>query len=173
MTSKLLRLGEKLSSVQRAGQSECQHPPGALAAAASPDQHATAIRGCAGARAGAARAGGRRASTRAREEQVAAELSGGLPWELVQDQTCSLWTRSSSSTPSAGLHRSQPPPRRGEDNQEGEGAGGEGRASRAQRLSEAWKRGRGGAGEAGRGGDGAGRTLTNCLEVPEMPGWFG
>ena len=57
MTSKLLRLGEKLKSIQRAAKPECQHPPGALAAAAaaaaSPDQHATAIRGCAGERAGA------------------------------------------------------------------------------------------------------------------------
>lgn len=64
MTSKLLRLGEKLSSIQRAAKPECQHPPGALAAAAaaaaSPDQHATAIRGCAGERAGEReRAGGR------------------------------------------------------------------------------------------------------------------
>ena len=55
MTSKLLRLGEKLKSIQRAAKPECQHPPGALAAAAaaSPDQQATAIRGCAGERAGA------------------------------------------------------------------------------------------------------------------------
>lgn len=62
MTSKLLRLGEKLSSIQRAAKPECQHPPGALAAAAaaSSDQHATAIRGCAGERAGEReRAGGR------------------------------------------------------------------------------------------------------------------
>lgn len=58
MTSEILRLGEKLSSIQTAAKPEGQHPPRApAAAAASPDQHATAIRGCAGERAGAGGSG--------------------------------------------------------------------------------------------------------------------
>lgn len=145
MTSEILRLGEKLSSIQTAAKPEGQHPPGApAAAAASPDQHATAIRGCAGERAGA---GGPRAGSCAREEQVAAEPSAGLPRELSKDRTCSLRTRSSSSTPAAPA-----PPSRGD--REGEGAGGEGGASGAQGRG-------GGAGEAGRVGDGARRTPAN------------
>lgn len=69
MTSKLLCFGEKLSRIQRAAKPECQHPPGALAAAAaaaSPDQHATAIRGCAGERAGEREGAGGRALGRGR-----------------------------------------------------------------------------------------------------------
>lgn len=105
MTSKLLRLAEMLSSIQRAAKPKCQHPPGALAAAAaaSPDQHATAIRGCAGERAaeGGSDAGGQRASAWMREEQVAPEPSGGLPPELSKDRTCSLTTSFSSCTPTS------------------------------------------------------------------------
>lgn len=65
-----------MSSNQRAAKPKCQHPPRALAAAAaaaaSQDQHATAIRGCAGKRVGeraSERAGGRS------EEQVAVSLA--------------------------------------------------------------------------------------------------
>lgn len=78
MTSKLLRLGEKLSGVQGAAKPGCQHPPGAQRRPRPPPRSACnsdpRLRGEGGSRARAAAAG-----AGAREEQVAAELSRGLP----------------------------------------------------------------------------------------------
>lgn len=172
MSSKLLRLAEMLSSIQRAAKPECQHPPGALAAAAaaSPDQHATAIRGCAGERAGegGSGAGGQRASTWTREEQVAAEPSGGLSPELSKDRTCSLTTPSSSSTP-ASRDSTEQGRRQG-----GQGTGGEGESQPSRRYAwRPWTRGRG-----RQGGEEQGWSLKDPgpparPEVPGMQGWFG
>lgn len=146
-----------MSRIQRAAKPECQHPAGALAAAtatASPDQHATAIRGCAGARAGAgAGAGGRAsawASAGAREEQVAGEPSGGLARELTKDRT-------SSGTARFLLPPGQPHSRGKQRRTWGrKGEGEEGRASGAQRRCEAraGATGEAGAGPAGTGGAG-------------------
>lgn len=96
------------------------------------------------------RAGGsRRASTWAREEQVAAEPSGGLARELSGDQTCSLTTRSSSPTLAAPLG--------GAEETLGKARWkASGRAGGAQRRGEArtGARAEAGAGPASKGGAG-------------------
>lgn len=107
--------------------------------------------------------GGRRASTWAREEQVAAELSRGLPRELsVQGPnlltTDSVFLFYSNSQPGSGLRQA------GERGQAGGGS--ERRAEVLRGVCGGSAGSGGGAGEAGRGGDGTGRTLANCLEVP-------
>lgn len=141
MTSKLLRLGEKLKSIQRAAKPECQHPPGALAAAAaaSPDQHATAIRGCAGERAGASG----RAGEHLGEEGTGCSRAQRWPGtgvvqgpNLLTDDSVFLFHPGSS--PLDGAEKKI-------GNRE-TGEGEEGRASGAQRRSEART---GAPGEAG------------------------
>lgn len=135
-----------------------------------PDQHATAIRGCAGERAGEGGrgAGGRRASPRTREEQVAADPSGGLPRALSKDRTCSLTTRSSSSTPTSALHRAgEKTGRKGVRRGGGEQAERRGAARGAQ-----GKRGRGRRSWEGRGWSQTDPGQPSSPEVPRMQGWF-
>ena len=105
--------------------------------------------------------GGRRASTWAREEQVAAELSRGLPRELPV-QGPNLLTMDS-----VFLFHSNSQAGSAERGTAGRRVGGSERQAEVLRgVCGGSKGSGGGAGEAGRGGDGAGRTLANCLEVP-------
>lgn len=158
MTSKLLRLGEKLKSIQRAAKPECQHPPGALAAAAaaaSPDQHATAIRGCAGERAGASgRAGellgeGGTGCSRAQRWPGTRVVQGP---NLLTDDSVFLFHPGSS-------------PLDGAEKKIGNGETGKGEEGESEPSAEAQ---RGAHGSARRSGGGAGERGLGGME-PEGP----
>lgn len=163
MTSKLRRLGEKLSGVQGAAQPGCQHPPGAQRWRRPPPRISMQQRSAA-ARGGREPRGRRRALGRGRNRLQQSRAVACPPRELSTDQTCLLWTR-------LPLPLQQRAPRAGE----------KGRAERrgeqsAPRLARParglpGKRGRGWRGWEERGW--SRRTLANGPEVPGMQDGFG